>query len=76
MVAKIKRLRSRGGSCDLGEIYAPAIQRILNRLSIGAEWRYNLLGNGEGFNQYTSSVHTPAKSYRPKGTRSPRRRKP
>ena len=45
-----------GIEVSLGGIYAPAIQRILNRLSIEAEWRYNLLGNGEGFNQYTSSI--------------------
>ena len=45
-----------GIEVSLGGIYAPAIQRILNRLSIEAEWRYNLLGNGEAFNQYTSSI--------------------
>jgi hypothetical protein len=45
-----------GIEVSLGEIYAPSIQRILNRLRVGAEWRYNLLGNGEGFNQYASSI--------------------
>lgn len=45
-----------GVEVSLGRIYSPPIQRILNRLSAGAEWRFNLLGNGEGFNQYAGSL--------------------
>jgi len=32
------------------------IQGILDRSQVGAEWRYNLMANGEGFNQYTGTV--------------------
>lgn len=45
-----------GIEVSLARIYALPIQRILNRLSVGAEWRFNLLGNGEGFNQYAGSA--------------------
>jgi len=33
-----------------------AIQGVLDKTTAGAEWRYNYLGNGEKFNQYTGSV--------------------
>ena len=33
----------------------PAIQRVLNRTSLGAEWRYTMT-NGEQFQQYTGSL--------------------
>ena len=42
-----------GFELALSELNAPPIQRILDRLSVGAEWRYNGLANGEGFQQYT-----------------------
>ena len=45
-----------GFELALSELNAPPIQRILNRLSVGAEWRYNELANGEGFQQYTGSL--------------------
>ena len=40
----------------LSALRVPPIQRILNKTYLGAEWRYNALANGEGFNQYTGSV--------------------
>jgi len=45
-----------GFELALSELNAPPIQKILDRLSVGAEWRYNGLANGEGFNQYTGSL--------------------
>ena len=45
-----------GFELALSELNAPPIQRILNRISVGAEWRYNELANGEGFQQYTGSL--------------------
>jgi hypothetical protein len=33
-----------------------AIQGVLDKTTAGAEWRYNYLGNGQKFNQYTGSV--------------------
>jgi hypothetical protein len=45
-----------GFELALSELNAPPIQRILNRISVGGEWRYNGLANGEGFQQYTGSL--------------------
>ena len=45
-----------GFELALSGVDMPAIQKILNRLSVGAEWRYNGLANGEGFQQYTGSL--------------------
>ena len=45
-----------GFELALSELNAPPIQKILNRLSVGGEWRYNGLANGEGFQQYTGFV--------------------
>jgi hypothetical protein len=45
-----------GFELALSELDAPPIQKILNRLSVGGEWRYNGLANGEGFQQYTGSL--------------------
>jgi len=32
------------------------LQRILDKTFVGAEWRHNQFGNGEGFEQYTGSL--------------------
>ncbi len=45
-----------GYELALSALRVPPIQRILNKTYLGAEWRYNALANGEGFNQYTGSV--------------------
>ncbi len=45
-----------GYELALSALKVPAIQRILNKSYLGAEWRYNEFANGEGFNQYTGSV--------------------
>lgn len=37
-------------------LYVPAIQHVLSRTSLGAEWRYNAMTNGEQFQQYTGSL--------------------
>jgi hypothetical protein len=37
-------------------LYVPPIQPILDRIAVGAEWRYNGMANGEQFQQYTGSV--------------------
>ena len=45
-----------GTELSLSMLNVPAIQRILEKSMVGAEWRYNQLGNGEAFQQYTGSV--------------------
>jgi len=45
-----------GTEISLAALKVPGIQRILDKSMIGAEWRYNQLGNGEGFQQYTGSI--------------------
>ena len=45
-----------GFEIPLSALKVAAIQRILNKSHIGAEWRYNEFANGEAFNQYTGSV--------------------
>ncbi len=46
-----------GTNLKLGKVLeSRPIQGVLDRSQIGAEWRYNLLANGEGFNQYTGTV--------------------
>jgi len=45
-----------GTELSLSPLNVPPIQGILDRSFVGAEWRYNQLGNGEGFNQYTGLV--------------------
>jgi uncharacterized protein YukE len=45
-----------GTELSLSQIKAPAIQGILDKSIVGAEWRYNQFGNGEGFNQYSGSI--------------------
>ena len=45
-----------GAKYSLAGLSLPPIQRILNRISVGTEYRFNLLANGWGFNQYTGSV--------------------
>ena len=45
-----------GAKYSLAGLSVHPIQGILNRISIGAEYRFNLLANGWGFNQYTGSL--------------------
>jgi hypothetical protein len=45
-----------GTELSLGRLQVPAIQGILDHSSVGAEWRYNAMANGEGFNQYAGSI--------------------
>jgi hypothetical protein len=45
-----------GFELGLTALRMPAIQKILDKSFVGAEWRYNQFGNGEGFNQYSGSV--------------------
>lgn len=45
-----------GFRCDLSRLDIPAIQGILNRTAVNAEWRYNGLANGEQFQQYTGGI--------------------
>ncbi|HUO05600.1 MAG TPA: hypothetical protein VMU16_10435 [Candidatus Binataceae bacterium] len=45
-----------GTQLSFSALKMPVVQGILNRTSAGAEWRYNQMGNGEGFNQYTGSL--------------------
>ena len=46
-----------GSTLRLGKLFEmPAAQGILDKSTVGAEWRYNYLANGAGFNQYTGSV--------------------
>jgi hypothetical protein len=45
-----------GFELGLNALHVPAIQKILDKSFVGAEWRYNQMGNGEGFNQYSGSV--------------------
>lgn len=40
----------------LEQIKIPAIQGVLDRLSVGAEWRQNHFANGETLNQYTGAI--------------------
>jgi hypothetical protein len=46
-----------GFQLSLGKLQVPAIQGILNKTSVGAEWRYNELANGENFQQYTGVIN-------------------
>jgi hypothetical protein len=45
-----------GFELGLTALRVPAIQNILDKSFVGAEWRYNQMGNGEGFNQYSGTV--------------------
>ncbi len=45
-----------GFQLSLAGLKCPAIQGILNKTSVGAEWRYNELANGEQFQQYMGSI--------------------
>ncbi len=46
-----------GTNLKLGKVLeSRPIQGVLDRSQVGAEWRYNMLANGEGFNQYTGTV--------------------
>jgi hypothetical protein len=45
-----------GFELGLTALRVPAIQKILDKSFVGAEWRYNQFGNGEGFNQYSGTV--------------------
>jgi uncharacterized protein YoxC len=45
-----------GFELGLTALRVPAIQKILDKSFVGAEWRYNQMGNGEAFSQYTGSV--------------------
>jgi len=45
-----------GYELGLSTLKVPSIQRLLDKSFVGAEWRYNQYGNGQGYNQYTGSV--------------------
>jgi hypothetical protein len=46
-----------GTEIRVGELITiPTIQGILDRLTLGAEWRYNWLANGQQFQQYTGQL--------------------
>lgn len=45
-----------GFEIGLSILKLPAIQRILDKSFVGAEWRYNQYANGEGYNQYAGSI--------------------
>lgn len=40
----------------LSALKVEPIQRLLDKSFVGAEWRFNEYGNGQGYNQYTGSV--------------------
>jgi len=45
-----------GTKYSLSGLSVPPIQNIVNKISVGTEYRFNLLANGWGFNQYTGSL--------------------
>jgi hypothetical protein len=46
-----------GSTLHLGQLLdLPAAQGLLDKSTLGAEWRYNYLANGQGINQYTGSL--------------------
>jgi len=46
-----------GSTLRLGKLFElPAAQGLLDKTTAGAEWRFNDLANGQGFNQYTGSL--------------------
>ncbi|HTR61992.1 MAG TPA: hypothetical protein VMH37_09840 [Candidatus Binataceae bacterium] len=45
-----------GTEVALSALRVPAVQGLLDKSFVGAEWRYNLYGNGQGYNQYTGSI--------------------
>ena len=45
-----------GTELALARLNLKPVQGILNHTFAGAEWRYNQMANGQGFNQYTGSV--------------------
>ncbi|GEM_PF-615067 len=45
-----------GFEWGLSSLKVEQIQGLLDKSFVGAEWRYNQYGNGEGYNQYTGSV--------------------
>ena len=45
-----------GMKYSLSAVQVPAMQKILNRISIGGEWRNTILANGEGFNAYMGEI--------------------
>jgi hypothetical protein len=45
-----------GFELALSSLHAGLLQGIVNRTSVGAEWRFNELANGENFQQYTGSI--------------------
>jgi hypothetical protein len=45
-----------GAGVSLSALKAPAVQRILDKSFLGAEWRYNQFGNGQSFQQYAGSI--------------------
>jgi hypothetical protein len=45
-----------GTELSLSMLRIEPIQRILDKTVVGAEWRHNQFGNGEGFEQYSGSV--------------------
>lgn len=45
-----------GFELALSSLHGGVLQGILDRTSIGAEWRFNDLANGENFQQYTGSI--------------------
>lgn len=46
-----------GFNLRLGDLVAvPATEGVLDKTSLGAEWRYNAMANGEQFQQYTGSL--------------------
>lgn len=46
-----------GFQLSLADLKSRPIQGILDKTSLGAEWRYNMLANGEQFQQYTGLVN-------------------
>jgi gas vesicle protein len=40
----------------LSALRVAPIQRLLDKSFVGAEWRYNQYGNGQGYSQYTGSL--------------------
>ncbi len=45
-----------GFEYGLSALKSEPIQGLLDKSFVGAEWRYNQYGNGQGYNQYTGSV--------------------
>jgi uncharacterized protein YoxC len=45
-----------GTELSLSALRVRAIQRILDKSFVGAEWRYNQFANGEAFQQYSGSI--------------------